>query len=166
MGGGEGDGVFHILLFKIAEDGFIGGEVGGVGGGEGDFGGGGEFGAALEGDLEGEAGHGEWAVSDDGVEDAAFAEVDDEEDGFVFVGAAGLGVGEGGSEDGDVFAGAAEFGVEFIGGVSEGLGEAFHDGVVGFAGFEEEGVLGAVGSAVAWGGIEDDFFVAVADHGA
>lgn len=141
----EGDGV----------DGGFGGEVFGEVGGAGAGAGGGPFGAALEGFVEAEAEHGVVGVAEGGVEDAAFAVVDDHQAGFFDCGQ----VGSGGGEDGDVFGGAAEAAVEFVLGVEPAVGEAFGDGVVLGLDFDDEFVLGAVGAAFAGGGVAEEFAV-------
>ncbi len=74
-------------------------EVGSAGAGAG----GGPFGAALQGLIKAAAEHGVIGVAEGGVEDAAFAVVDDHQIRLFFSGE----VGDGGGQDGDVFGGAA-----------------------------------------------------------
>jgi hypothetical protein len=140
-----------------------GGEVGGDG--LRDLAGGGPFGAALKRGDEGDAAHGGGIgadVAERGVEDAAGAEGDGEENGFVAAGRCGRdGLVVGGGEDGEVFGGAAEAVVEFVGGVTEGRRKAAGDGVVGFADVDCEGVDGAVVAAATGRGIADDFIVPI-----
>lgn len=129
-----------------------------------DFTGGGPFGSALKGGDEGDAAHGGGIAADvaeRGVKNPAFAVGDGEEDGFVAAGAGADGFIVGGGKDGEVFGGAAEAVVEFVGGVEKGGREIASDGVVGFTDVDDEGVNGGMIAAAAGGRVTDDFFIPI-----